>query len=92
MTAKAAAATRETSTIRTVTAPSVPAATAPWVLALGACHTSWPRNAFLKALKAAGLASSRTVTSWAGPAADGGTSANWSFRSLGFSTMPVTRW
>ena len=85
MTAKAAAATRETSTIRTVTAPSAPAATAAWVLAPRACHSSGPWKVSLKAANAAGLASSRTVTPCAGPAADGGTSANWSVRSLGFS-------
>ena len=73
-------------------APSAPAATAAWVLLLCACHTSWPWNVSLKAANVAGLASSRTVTPCAGPAADGGTSANWSFRSLGFSTMPVTLW
>jgi hypothetical protein len=42
------------------------------VLAPRACHTSGPWNVLLKALNAAALASSRTVTPCAGPAADGG--------------------
>ena len=92
ITAKPAAATRETRSSKAVTAPSTPPATAPWVLAPRACHSSGPRKAARKAAKLAGLAFSSTVTDCGGPAPAGETRANWSLRSLGFSTMPVTVW
>ena len=75
-----------------MTAPSMPPATAPWVLAPRACHTSGPWNAARKASKLAGPAFSSTVTDCGGAAPVGETRANSSLRSLGFSTMPVTVW
>ena len=75
-----------------MTAPSMPPATAAWVLAPRACHSSGPRYRSRKAPKLAGLAFSSTVTDCGGPAPAGVTRTNWSFRSLGFSTMPVTVW
>ena len=58
-----------------------------WVLGPRACHSSGPRNDARKAPKLAGLASSSTVTDCGGPAHEGVTRTNWSFRSLGFSTI-----
>ena len=60
--ANPAAATRETSSSRTVTSASATAAVFAWVLGPRACHTSGPRNEARNAPNRAGVVSSSTVT------------------------------